>query len=152
MSASFAALLYLVAGAMFIMALRGLSSPESSRAGNTYGMAGMGISILTTLAIAAPTNLLVWGLIIGGIAIGGSIGAFTARRIAMTAMPQLVAAFHSLVGLAAVFVAAAAFYAPDAFGIASGGEIHGQSRIEMALGCCHRCGHLYRFHHCIPET
>ncbi len=134
MSASFAALLYLVAGAMFIMALRGLSSPESSRAGNTYGMAGMGISILTTLAIAAPTNLLVWGLIIGGIAIGGSIGAFTARRIAMTAMPQLVAAFHSLVGLAAVFVAAAAFYAPDAFGIASGGEIHGQSRIEMALG------------------
>ena len=134
MSASFAALLYLVAGAMFIMALRGLSSPESSRAGNTYGMAGMGISILTTLAIAAPTNLLVWGLIIGGIAIGGSIGAFTAKRIAMTAMPQLVAAFHSLVGLAAVFVAAAAFYAPDAFGIASGGEIHGQSRIEMALG------------------
>ena len=134
MSASFAALLYLVAGALFIMALRGLSSPESSRAGNTYGMAGMGISILTTLAIAAPTNLLVWGLIIGGIAIGGSIGAFTARRIAMTAMPQLVAAFHSLVGLAAVFVAAAAFYAPDAFGIASGGEIHGQSRIEMALG------------------
>jgi H+-translocating NAD(P) transhydrogenase subunit beta len=134
MSASFAALLYLVAGAMFIMALRGLSSPESSRAGNTYGMAGMAISILTTLAIAAPTNLLVWGLIIGGIAIGGTIGAFTARRIAMTAMPQLVAAFHSLVGLAAVFVAAAAFYAPDAFGIANGGEIHGQSRIEMALG------------------
>ncbi|MDO8354432.1 MAG: NAD(P)(+) transhydrogenase (Re/Si-specific) subunit beta, partial [Aestuariivirga sp.] len=134
MSASFAALLYLVAGAMFIMALRGLSSPESSRAGNTYGMAGMGISILTTLAIAAPTNLLVWGLIIGGIAIGGSIGAFTAKRIAMTAMPQLVAAFHSLVGLAAVFVAAAAFYAPDAFDIASGGEIHAQSRVEMALG------------------
>jgi proton-translocating NAD(P)+ transhydrogenase subunit beta len=134
MSASFAALLYLVAGAMFIMALRGLSSPESSRAGNTYGMAGMAISILTTLAIAAPTNPLVWLLIIGGIAIGGSIGAFTARRIAMTAMPQLVAAFHSLVGLAAVFVAAAAFYAPDAFGIASAGEIHGQSRIEMALG------------------
>jgi NAD(P) transhydrogenase subunit beta len=134
MSASFAALLYLVAGAMFIMALRGLSSPESSRAGNTYGMAGMAISILTTLAIAAPTNPLVWLLILGGIAIGGSIGAFTARRIAMTAMPQLVAAFHSLVGLAAVFVAAAAFYAPDAFGITSAGEIHGQSRIEMALG------------------
>jgi NAD(P) transhydrogenase subunit beta len=134
MSASFAALLYLVAGAMFIMALRGLSSPETSRAGNTYGMAGMAISILTTLAIAAPTNPLVWVLIIGGIAIGGSIGAFTAKRIAMTAMPQLVAAFHSLVGLAAVFVAAAAFYAPDAFGIASAGEIHGQSRIEMALG------------------
>ncbi|MDP1700540.1 MAG: NAD(P)(+) transhydrogenase (Re/Si-specific) subunit beta [Aestuariivirga sp.] len=134
MSASFAALLYLVAGALFIMALRGLSSPESSRAGNTYGMIGMAIAVLTTLAIAAPTNPLVWALIIGGIAIGGSIGAFAARRIAMTAMPQLVAAFHSLVGLAAVFVAAAAFYAPDAFGIASGGEIHAQSRVEMALG------------------
>ena len=134
MSASFAALLYLVAGGMFIMALRGLSSPESSRAGNTYGMAGMAIAILTTLAIAAPTNPLVWLLILSGIAIGGSIGAFTARRIAMTAMPQLVAAFHSLVGLAAVFVAAAAFYAPDAFGIATDGEIHAESRIEMALG------------------
>jgi NAD(P) transhydrogenase subunit beta len=134
MSASFAALLYLVAGAMFIMALRGLSSPESSRAGNSYGMVGMGIAILTTLAIAAPTDPLVWALIIAGIVIGGGIGAVTARRIAMTAMPQLVAAFHSLVGLAAVFVAAAAFKAPDAFGIASGGVIHGQSRIEMALG------------------
>jgi H+-translocating NAD(P) transhydrogenase subunit beta len=134
MSASFAALLYLVAGALFIMALRGLSNPESARAGNTYGMVGMAIAVLTTLAIAAPTNPLVWALIVGGIAIGGGIGAIAARRIAMTAMPQLVAAFHSLVGLAAVFVAAAAFYAPDAFGIASGGEIHAQSRIEMALG------------------
>ncbi len=134
MSASFAALLYLVAGALFIMALRGLSNPESARAGNTYGMIGMTIAVLTTLAIAAPTNPLVWVLIIGGIAIGGGIGAFAAKRIAMTAMPQLVAAFHSLVGLAAVFVAAAAFYAPDAFGIASGGEIHAQSRVEMALG------------------
>ena len=134
MSASFAALLYLVAGAMFIMALRGLSSPESSRVGNTYGMAGMGIAILTTLAIAAPTNPLVWALIIGGIAIGGSIGAVTARRIPMTAMPQLVAAFHSLVGLAAVFVAAAAYAAPEAFGIAANGVIHAQSRIEMSLG------------------
>ncbi|MBZ0260032.1 MAG: NAD(P)(+) transhydrogenase (Re/Si-specific) subunit beta [Hyphomicrobiales bacterium] len=134
MSASFAALLYLIAGALFIMALRGLSNPESARAGNTYGMIGMTIAVLTTLAIAAPTNPLVWVLIIGGIAIGGAIGAFAAKRIAMTAMPQLVAAFHSLVGLAAVFVAAAAFYAPDAFGIASGGEIHAQSRVEMALG------------------
>jgi H+-translocating NAD(P) transhydrogenase subunit beta len=134
MSASFAALLYLVAGSMFIMALRGLSSPESSRAGNMYGMLGMALAVLTTLAIAAPTNPMVWVLIIGGIAIGGAIGAFTAKSIAMTAMPQLVAAFHSLVGLAAVFVAAAAFYAPDAFGISTAGEIHGQSRIEMALG------------------
>ncbi len=134
MSASIAAILYLVAGSMFIMALRGLSSPESSRSGNTYGMLGMTLAVLTTLAIAAPTNPVVWVLIIGGIAIGGGIGAVAAKRIAMTAMPQLVAAFHSLVGLAAVFVAAAAFYAPDAFGIASAGVIHGESRIEMALG------------------
>ncbi|HEY5598189.1 MAG TPA: NAD(P)(+) transhydrogenase (Re/Si-specific) subunit beta, partial [Kiloniellales bacterium] len=134
MSANFAALLYLVAGACFIMALRGLSSPATSRAGNMYGMAGMALAIFTTLAIAAPTNPLIWALIVGGIAIGGAIGAVTARRIPMTAMPQLVAAFHSLVGLAAVFVAAAAFYAPDAFGIATGGIIHGQSLIEMSLG------------------
>jgi NAD(P) transhydrogenase subunit beta len=134
MSASFGALLYLVAGALFIMALRGLSSPESSRQGNMYGMIGMAIAVLTTLAIAAPTSPMVWLLIIGGIAIGGAIGAYAAKNIAMTAMPQLVAAFHSLVGLAAVFVAAAAYYAPDAFGIATNGEIHGSSRIEMALG------------------
>jgi H+-translocating NAD(P) transhydrogenase subunit beta len=134
MSASFAALLYLVAGALFIMALRGLSNPESARAGNTYGMVGMTIAVLTTLAIAAPSDPMVWLLIIAGIAIGGAIGAFAAKRIAMTAMPQLVAAFHSLVGLAAVFVAAAAYYAPDAFGIATDGEIHGQSLIEMGLG------------------
>ncbi len=134
MSVNFAALLYLVAGACFIMALRGLSSPATSRAGNMYGMAGMALAIFTTLAIAAPTNPLIWALIVGGIAIGGTIGAVTARRIPMTAMPQLVAAFHSLVGLAAVFVAAAAFYAPDAFGITTDGVIHGQSRIEMSLG------------------
>jgi len=134
MSPNFAALLYLVAGALFIMALRGLSSPESSRQGNMYGMIGMGVAVLTTLAIAAPSNPVIWLLILGGIAIGGAIGAYMARKIAMTAMPQLVAAFHSLVGLAAVFVAAAAFYAPDAFGIASDGNIHQQSLIEMSLG------------------
>jgi proton-translocating NAD(P)+ transhydrogenase subunit beta len=134
MSANLAALLYLVAGACFIMALRGLSSPATSRAGNMYGMAGMGLAILTTLALARPTGALVWVLIVGAIAIGGTIGAVTARRIPMTAMPQLVAAFHSLVGLAAVFVAAAAYYAPGAFGIATGGIIHGQSLIEMSLG------------------
>jgi H+-translocating NAD(P) transhydrogenase subunit beta len=133
-SASLAALLYLVAGALFIMALRGLSSPATSRTGNAYGMIGMAVAVLTTLAVAAPTNAMVWFLIIAGIGIGGAIGAVAAKRIAMTAMPQLVAAFHSLVGLAAVFVAAAAFYAPDAFGIATNGEIHAQSRIEMALG------------------
>ncbi len=134
MSASLAAFLYLVAGALFIMALRGLSNPESSRQGNIYGMTGMGLAIVTTLLLTAPSSGLAWGLIIAGIAIGGTIGAVTARRIAMTAMPQLVAAFHSLVGLAAVFVAAAAYYSPEAFGIATNGEIHAQSRIEMALG------------------
>ena len=134
MSANLAALLYLVSGSLFIMALRGLSSPASSRKGNIYGMVGMGLAILTTLAVAMPNSPLAWVLIIGGIAIGGGIGAYLARTIAMTAMPQLVAAFHSLVGLAAVCVAAAAFYAPDAFGIATDGLIHPQSRIEMSLG------------------
>ncbi len=134
MSANLAAILYLVSGSLFIMALRGLSSPASSRKGNLYGMVGMGLAILTTLAVAMPNSPLAWALIVGGIAIGGGIGAYLARTIAMTAMPQLVAAFHSLVGLAAVCVAAAAFYAPDAFGIATDGLIHAQSRIEMSLG------------------
>jgi H+-translocating NAD(P) transhydrogenase subunit beta len=129
-----AALLYLVAGSLFIMALRGLSSPATSRTGNTYGMVGMGIAVLTTLALAKPSSALVWVLILAGIGIGAVIGGITAKRIPMTAMPQLVAAFHSLVGLAAVFVAAAAFYAPDAFGIATNGVIKGASLIEMALG------------------
>jgi H+-translocating NAD(P) transhydrogenase subunit beta len=134
MSANLAAVLYLVAGSLFIMALRGLSSPATSRTGNMYGMVGMGIAVLTTLALAKPIGFLPWLLIIGGLGIGAVVGGITAKRIPMTAMPQLVAAFHSLVGLAAVFVAAAAFYAPDAFGIASNGEIHASSRIEMALG------------------
>ena len=134
MSANLAAILYLVAGSLFIMALRGLSSPASSRKGNLYGMVGMALAILTTLAVAMPNSPLAWVLIIGGIAIGGGIGAYLARTIAMTAMPQLVAAFHSLVGLAAVCVAAAAFYAPDAFGIATHGLILAESRIEMSLG------------------
>ncbi|CAN5413768.1 NAD(P)(+) transhydrogenase (Re/Si-specific) subunit beta [soil metagenome] len=134
MSASLAAFLYLIAGALFIMALRGLSNPETARQGNFYGMTGMAIAIVTTLLLAAPAGIVPWILIVAGIAIGGAIGAVTAKRIAMTAMPQLVAAFHSLVGLAAVFVAAAAYYAPEAFGIATAGEIHAQSRIEMALG------------------
>jgi len=133
MSVNLAALLYLVAGALFIMALRGLSSPATSRQGNLYGMTGMTIAVLTTLALM-PLSPFVLVLIVVGIAIGGGIGAYAAKNIAMTAMPQLVAAFHSLVGLAAVFVAAAAFYAPDAFGIATNGAIHAQSRIEMSLG------------------
>ncbi len=134
MKADLAALLYLVSGVLFIMALRGLSSPVSSRAGNRNGMIGMTIAILTTLWVAGVTDPLTWALIAGGITIGGGIGAVLARRIAMTAMPQLVAAFHSLVGLAAVLVAGAAFYSPEAFGIGSEGAIRTQSLIEMSLG------------------
>ncbi len=134
-SANIAALLYLVAGALFILALRGLSSPASSRRGNMFGMTGMAIAILTTLAVADPNSLGSWVLIIGGLAIGGTIGAVMAKRISMTDMPQLVAAFHSLVGLAAVFVAAAAFYDPAAFGIVGeAGGIEAKALIEMSLG------------------
>lgn len=133
-SANIAALLYLVSGVLFILALRGLSSPSTARRGNTYGMVGMTIAILTTLAVAGPTDIVSWVLIIGGIGIGGTIGAVMARKIAMTDMPQLVAAFHSLVGLAAVFVAAAALYAPEAFGIGRAGHIHVQALIEMSIG------------------
>ncbi|MCR4282586.1 MAG: NAD(P)(+) transhydrogenase (Re/Si-specific) subunit beta [Bauldia sp.] len=133
MNANITALLYLVAAVLFIQALRGLSNPETSRRGNYLGMAGMAIAVVTTLAVAGPG----WsgvGLIVLGLAVGGGIGAYIARSIAMTAMPQLVAAFHSLVGLAAVLVAAAALYAPEAFGIGSAGAIHRQSLAEMSLG------------------
>jgi H+-translocating NAD(P) transhydrogenase subunit beta len=129
-----AALLYLVAGILFILALRGLASPASSRQGNRFGMIGMGIAVLTTLALRPPSSALAWLLIVVGFAIGGSIGAWRARTIQMTAMPQLVAMFHSLVGLAAVLVAAGALYAPEAFGIEEGDVIHPQSIIEMSLG------------------
>ncbi|MER9302738.1 NAD(P)(+) transhydrogenase (Re/Si-specific) subunit beta [Mesorhizobium sp. M0293] len=133
MNANFASFLYLVSGVLFIMALRGLSHPTTSRQGNLYGMIGMGIAIATTLALATPSAGR-FGLIVLGLAIGGSVGAVTARRIAMTSMPQLVAAFHSLVGLAAVMVAAAAIYAPESFGIGTDGDIHAQALIEMSLG------------------
>jgi NAD(P) transhydrogenase subunit beta len=128
---SLAALLYLVASICFIMALRGLSSPETSRQGNQFGMVGMAIAIVTTLAL--PIVQSYW-LIILGIAIGGGIGYVVAKRIEMTALPQLVAAFHSLVGLAAVFVAVAAFYSPEAYGIGLPGAIAKGSLIEMSLG------------------
>ena len=134
MSPNLVALLYLVAGVLFILALRGLSSPETSRRGNYLGMTGMAIAVVTTLAVARPETPLTWAMIIAGIAIGGGIGAVVARRIPMTAMPELVAAFHSLVGMAAVLVAAAAFYAPEAFGIGTPGAIHTASLIEMSLG------------------
>ncbi len=116
MNSELATLLYLVSGVLFILALRGLSSPETSRQGNNFGMAGMGIAIGVTLALAwKGMDRTTLALIIAAVAIGGGIGAITARQIKMTAMPQLVAAFHSLVGLAAVAVAAAAFYAPESF-------------------------------------
>ena len=118
MPPSISAILYLVAGVLFILALRGLSSPATSRAGNRNGMIGMAIAVGTTLAVLVDQlDPLTIGIIVGAIAIGGIAGAIIARRIAMTDMPQLVAAFHSLVGLAAVLVAAAALYAPESFGI-----------------------------------
>jgi len=133
LNANLTALLYLVSGVLFILALKGLSHPVTSRRGNQYGMIGMAIAILTTLLVAAP-GFGGWFLILVGLGVGGGFGAIVARRIAMTAMPQLVAAFHSLVGLAAVLVAAAALYAPKAFGIGSVGDIHGASLVEMSIG------------------
>src|ERR1700758_5621061 len=117
MKGDIAALLYLVSGVLFILALKGLSSPASSQAGNRNGMIGMALAIATTLWVANVADGLTIGLIVLGLAVGGVIGAVTAKRIPMTAMPQLVAAFHSLVGLAAVLTAAAAFYSPEAFHI-----------------------------------
>jgi len=129
---SWVLLAYLISGICFILALRGLSSPDSSRRGNFIGMAGMTIAVVTTLATHQLAALWEIGV---AIIIGGTIGLVTARRIAMTAMPQLVAAFHSLVGMAAVLVGAAAFLNPSAFGIVdSSGAILGVSRIEMGLG------------------
>ncbi|WP_298170194.1 NAD(P)(+) transhydrogenase (Re/Si-specific) subunit beta [Novosphingobium sp.] len=127
-----AMLAYLVAGVLFIMALRGLSSPATSRAGNRYGMIGMTIAMVTTLATHGLASL---PEIAGAIAVGGGLGFVTARKIKMTDMPQLVAAFHSLVGMAAVLVGLAAYLNPIAFGIAGpDGVIEVQSRIEMGLG------------------
>src|SRR5471032_2606040 len=134
MSPNLVALLYLVAGVLFIQALRGLSSPDTSRRGNYLGMIGMTIAVLTTLGSHPPEGALAWGLVVGGLALGGGIGAVIARRVPMTSMPELVAAFHSLVGMAAVLVAAGAFYAPAAFDIGTPGNIHGASLVEMSLG------------------
>lgn len=128
---TFAPLLYLISAVLFILSLRGLSHPETARQGLNFGMTGMGIAILTTLMTPAVSS---YGLIIAGIVIGGSIGTVTAVKIKMTALPQLVAAFHSLVGLAAVCVAVAAFTNPEAYNIGSPGSIHLTSLIEMALG------------------
>ena len=134
MSANLAALAYLVAGVLFILALRGLSHPDSSRRGNLFGMIGMLIAVATTLAAHPPAGMGAWGLVVLAVVIGGGTGAVIARRVPMTSMPELVAAFHSLVGMAAVLVAAGALYAPAAFDIGAEGAIHGQSLIEMSLG------------------
>ena len=138
---------YLISGISFIMALRGLSSPATSRNGNRFGMFGMALALLTTLLISAPVpaggflpqpttqDLETLVRILIAVAIGGGIGWFTAQKIKMTDMPQLVAAFHSLVGMAAVLVGLAAYLNPIAFGISgTDGIIHAQSRVEMGLG------------------
>jgi NAD(P) transhydrogenase subunit beta len=131
MNDTLTAFAYLIASVCFIMSLRGLSSPETSRGGLRWGIGGMVLAILTTVALPSVHN---YWFIIGGIAIGGAVGAGIARKIEMTALPQLVAAFHSLVGLAAVCVAAAAYYAPTEFHIGDPGAIHAGSLVEMGLG------------------
>ena len=133
MSASLTAFAYLIASVLFVLALRGLSSPVSARVGNQMGMAGMALAVAATLFQRGMSGI-GFLLIVVGVGIGGTAGVLVARRIQMTALPQLVAAFHSLVGLAAVFVAAAALNAPEAFGIGIPGAIHTQSLIEMSLG------------------
>ncbi|MDD9878500.1 MAG: NAD(P)(+) transhydrogenase (Re/Si-specific) subunit beta [Magnetovibrio sp.] len=131
MSVQLTGFAYLIASVLFIMALRGLSSPESARQGNRYGIIGMVIAIATTLS---DPSVVSFELIVLGIVIGGAVGTVIAKKIEMTALPQLVAAFHSLVGLAAVFVAVAAFYHPEAYGIGSFGDIATASIIELSLG------------------
>jgi NAD(P) transhydrogenase subunit beta len=126
-----AAFTYLIAAVLFILALRGLSHPETARQGLTFGMVGMALAIVTTLFVPQVSSYM---FILAGIAVGGSIGTFIANKIEMTALPQLMAAFHSLVGLAAVFVAAAAFYNPAAFGIGTSDDINLTSLIEMSIG------------------
>src|SRR4051794_21613137 len=133
MSPTLTAFVYLIAATLFILALRGLSHPETSRQGNMFGMIGMAIAIIATFAHHGM-SLSGIALIIPAMIIGGGVGTFVALKIKMTALPQLVAAFHSLVGLAAVFVAAAALNAPEAFGIGTLGNVHTQSLIEMSVG------------------
>ena len=132
-SANFSAVFYLISGILFILALRGLSSPDTSRQGNYFGIAGMTIAILVTfLSIGNFSTSLVYVIIF--LVVGGALGAFIAFRIPMTAMPELVAGFHSLVGLAAVFVAIAAFLNPEAFNLGKIGNIKLASLIEMSIG------------------
>src|SRR5664279_1050178 len=132
LNGNIAALLYLSSGVLFILALRGLSSPETARQGNRFGVIGMAIAAATTLLYQLPSGFSSFFFVLVAVGIGGSIGAWRARTIQMTAMPQLVALFHALVGLAAVLVAASALYAPQAFGL--GSPIHAGSLVEMSLG------------------
>ena len=133
MSANLSAIFYLVSGVLFILALRGLSSPETSRQGNFFGILGMVIAITVTfLSVGSFSSGLIYVLIF--LLAGGIIGAFIAYKIPMTAMPELVAGFHSLVGLSAVFVAISAFLNPEAFNLGSAGDIKLASLIEMSIG------------------
>ena len=136
LSVNLIAILYLISGIFFILALRGLSSPESSRAGNLFGIIGMTLAIVVTLFSIKNLEVLInnFAFILIPLAIGGLIGAIIAARIAMTSMPQLVAGFHSLVGLSAVLIAVSAFYNPQSFGIGTFGNIKFASIIEMSLG------------------
>ena len=134
MAENLPALSYLVSGVLFILALRGLSSPETARQGNSFGIAGMVIAVVTTLFVLQNKGFGTWALILLGVGAGAVPGAVIAKRVPMTAMPQLVAAFHSLVGLSAVLIAWAAFLAPVAFGIGEPGHIHLSSALEMSLG------------------
>jgi NAD(P) transhydrogenase subunit beta len=134
LNGNIAALLYLTAGVLFILALRGLSSPETARQGNRFGVIGMAIAAATTLLYQLPWGFLSFLWVLLAVGIGGSIGVWRARTIQMTAMPQLVALFHALVGLAAVFVAASALYGPQGFGIGLPNSIHSSTLFEMSLG------------------
>jgi len=134
MSEDLPALLYVASGVLFVLALRGLSSPETARQGNRFGMIGMAIAVATTLFVLQEKGLTTWVLILIGVGVGGGVGAVVAQRVKMTEMPELVAFFHSLVGMAAVFIAWSAFLAPQAFGVGAPGDIDPQSALEMSLG------------------
>src|SRR2546429_5665128 len=144
MSPDLVALLYLVAGVLFILALRGLSNPETSRRGNLFGMVGMAIAMLTTLASHPPAGIGAWALVLAGLALGGGTGAVIARRVPMTAMPELVAAFHSLVGMAAGLGGGPAPFSPAALGIRTPGPNPRARPGGMLLGGALRGGDLPR--------
>tara|TARA_X000000950_G_scaffold258375_1_gene325709 strand:- start:8452 stop:9849 length:1398 start_codon:yes stop_codon:yes gene_type:complete len=130
-SANISAVAYLISAIFFVLALNGLANPDSARKGNLFGIIGMIVAVITTLL---SPNVVSYELIILGILIGGLVGTVIALKIEMTSLPELVAAFHSLVGLAAVFVAVSAFYSPESYGIGVIGNINVASLVEMAIG------------------